>query len=72
MVKILKKLTKSIRKPTVGDVYGEYTVMLIGYRGTEEVYICESNVTGTIYLKTEAELREEAAWSKANGRKAAI
>lgn len=72
MIKVLKKLTKSIRKPTVDDVYGEYTVILIGYRGTEEVYICKSDVTGTIYIKTEAELREEAAWSKANRKKAAI
>ena len=68
MIKVLKKLTKSIRKPTVDDVYGEYTVILIGYRGTEEVYICKSDVTGTIYIKTEAELREEAAWSKEKGK----
>ena len=71
MIKVLKKLTKSIRKPTVDDVYGEYTVILIGYRGTEEVYICKSDVTGTIYIKTEAELREEAAWSRASRKKAA-
>lgn len=71
MIKILKKLTKSIRKPTVDDVYGEYTVIFIGYRGAEKVYICKSDVTRTIYIKTEAELREEAAWSKAKGKKVA-
>ncbi len=72
MIKALKKLTKAIRKPTVDDVYGEYTVIFIGCRGAEEVYICKSDVTGTIYLKTEEELREEAARSKAKSRKAAI
>lgn len=52
------------KRPKAGNTYGEYTVIFVGYRGTEEVYICQSSVTGEVYLKTEVELREERVHSR--------
>ncbi len=71
-MKIFKRKSRAGRKPRIGDTYGEYTVILIGYRGTERVYICKSDEAGgNIFLKTEEELREERSYRRSREKGAA-